>query len=346
MTKQFLLVGVFFAIGLLSQGQSRWIKVNESLLFSSPPFNNCHASTLVEDQHGELSVACFGGSQEGKKDVVIYYGKINSKGEAIPGEIASGVINDSVRYPCWNPVLLKNKEGQLVLFYKVGPNPREWWGNYKTSGDNGVTWSEAVRLPAHVLGPIKNKAIQLDNGDVLCPSSVESANGKWKVFIEKADSKLQHWTVIPVDSNSIFDVIQPSMLRYSEKKLQLLCRSKQGNVIQAWSKDNGNTWSSLSKTSLLNPNSGIDAVTLKDGRQLVVYNPDIPGKDWVNGRSKLSVALSKDGIHWRDIAELEKGTTQEYSYPAIIQSADGLVHITYTYDRKNIKYVVLREETR
>ena len=115
-------------------------------------------------------------------------------------------------------------------------------------------------------------------------------------------------------------------------------------MVQAWSKDNGNTWSSLSKTSLLNPNSGIDAVTLKDGRQLVVYNPDVPGKDWVNGRAKLRVALSKDGMNWQDIVTLEDGATQEYSYPAIIQSADGLVHITYTYDRKNIKYVILREE--
>ena len=334
---------VLLVMGLFSYGQSRWVKISEGLLFSAPPFRNCHASTIVEDKDGGLSVACFGGSQEGKKDVVIFYGKINSEGKVIPREVAGGMINDSVRYPCWNPVLLRKKGGQLVLFYKVGPNPREWWGNYKTSDDNGVTWSDAIRLPGHVLGPIKNKAVQLDNGDILCPSSVEFANGRWRVFIERADSRLLNWTITAVDSRSIFDVIQPSILRYSKKRLQLLCRSKQGVVIQAWSKDNGNTWSPLAKTSLLNPNSGTDAVTLKDGRQLIVYNPDVPGKDWFNGRAKLRVAVSKDGVNWQDIMELENGTTEEYSYPAIIQSGDGLVHITYTYDRKNIKYVVLRE---
>jgi len=343
MIKRLIIIGVFFTLELLSYGQSRWVKIHEGMLFSNPPFKNCHASTIVEDRNGDISVACFGGSQEGKKDVVIFYGKINAKRIVVPGEVANGVVNDSLRFSCWNPVLLRKKDGQLVLFYKVGPNPREWWGDYKTSDDNGATWSEARRLPVGVLGPIKNKAIQLDDGSILCPSSVEYDSGRWKVFIEKTDNQLQNWTVIPVDTNSAFDVIQPSILRYSKKRLQMLCRSKQGNVVQAWSNDNGNTWSVLSRTSLLNPNSGTDAVTLKDGRQLVVYNPDVPGKEWFNGRAKLRVALSKDGTSWQDIMELENGTKEEYSYPAIIQASDGLVHITYTYDRKNIKYVILRE---
>ncbi len=126
--------------------------------------------------------------------------------------------------------------------------------------------------------------------------------------------------------------------------MQILCRSKQGNVIQSWSNDDGKTWSALSKTTLPNPNSGIDAVTLKDGLQLIVYNPDAPGKEWSNGRSKLRMAMSTDGENWQDVMELEHGTTEEYSYPAIIQTPDGLIHITYTYDRKNIKHVVIREE--
>ena len=343
MIKRLLIIGGFLTLGFLSYGQSRWVKIHEGLLFSSPPFKNCHASTIVEDRNGDISVACFGGSQEGKMDVVILYGKINAERKVVPEEIANGVVNDSLRFPCWNPVLLRKKDGQLVLFYKVGPNPREWWGNYKTSDDNGATWSEVKHLPVGVLGPIKNKAMQLDNGDILCPSSVEYSSGRWKVFIDKADSMVQNWIVIPVDTNSAFDAIQPSILRYSKNRLGILCRSKQGNIVQAWSKDNGDTWSVLSRTSLPNPNSGTDAVTLKDGRQLLVYNPDVPGKEWFNGRARLRVALSENGSDWQDIIELENGTKEEYSYPAIIQSSNGLVHITYTYDRKNIKYVVLRE---
>jgi len=327
-----------------ANGQTRWIKVSEQLVFLNPPFRSCHASTIVEDRPGDLLVACFGGTGEGKKDVGIFLERISADGKGNSREVANGIVNDSLRFPCWNPVLLKKQDGQLVLFYKVGPNPREWWGIYKTSDDDGESWSVAHRLPDNILGPIKNKPLRLPDGSILCPSSVEFPTGHWKVQIEKTDANLKKWEAIPVDTNSRFDVIQPSILLYPKDQMQILCRSKQGNIIQSWSNDVGKTWSALSKTTLPNPNSGIDAVTLKDGRQLIVYNPDVPDKERYNDRSKLRVAMSIDGENWNDIMDLENGTSEEYSYPAIIQTSDGLIHITYTYERRNIKHVVIREE--
>ena len=323
------------------QAQTQWKKVSETLVFEQPPFKNCHASTIVQTQKGDLLLACFGGSQEGKNDVVIWNGKIEADGKVNPKAIADGKAANAEQYPCWNPVFLRQKNNRLVLFYKVGPNPREWWGMYKTSDDNGLTWSAPTRLPNGILGPIKNKPVILSNGNILCPSSIELPNGHWKVQIEVADRNLKKWKAIPVDTGSAFDVIQPSILFHGKDRLQILCRSKQGTVVQSWSEDNGKTWSPLSKTTLLNPNSGTDAVTLTDGSFLIVYNPDVPGKDWFNGRAKLRVAASKDGKAWEDVVILENGTKEEFSYPAIIQTADGLVHITYTYDRKNIKHVVI-----
>lgn len=343
MLKTFCLGLLLCTAQYLANGQTKWVKVSDQLIFNNPPFQNCHASTIVQTKTGDLLLACFGGSQEGKKDVDIWYGKLNADGTVTPKIAADGVISDTLRYPCWNPVLFRKQNGDLVLFYKIGPNPREWWGMYKLSKDNGRTWSRAEKLPAGILGPIKNKAVQLSDGSILCPSSIERKDGKWQAFIERTDQSLKLWQSVPVDTGGKFDVIQPSVLFYG-KKLQVLCRSKQGNVIQSWSDDGGKTWSPLSRTGLLNPNSGTDAVTLKDGKQLIVYNPDVPGKDWYNGRAELRVAVSTDGEHWTDIMTLEHGTKQEYSYPAIIQSADGLVHITYTYDRKNIKHVVIKEE--
>jgi predicted neuraminidase len=248
-----------------------------------------------------------------------------------------------LRYPAWNPVLFEESKGKLFLFYKVGPNPREWWGLYKTSDDDGKTWSPSVKLPKGTLGPIKNKPIQLATGVILSPSSIEEENGRWKGHIEKSVDGGKSWSIIQRDTNKKFDIIQPSILKYPNGKLQVLCRSKQGKVVQAWSYDNGNTWSQLSETELLNPNSGTDAVTLKSGKQLIVYNPDVPGKEWSEGRGKLRVACSMDGKNWRDVAVLENGTKEEYSYPAVIQTKDGLIHISYTFDRKNIKHVVLEE---
>ncbi|RFZ85404.1 sialidase [Mucilaginibacter terrenus] len=325
-----------------SLAQPQWKVLNQELLFTDPPFKNCHASTIMQTKTGRLLVACFGGSQESKPDVTIWLRDLNATKQQ-PVMVADGVINDTLRYPCWNPVLFQSRSGKLFLFYKVGPNPREWWGMLKTSADDGRTWSAARRLPDGILGPIKNKPVQLSNGVILAPSSTEENSGRWKAHIESSADDGNTWTSAPVDTTGAFDVIQPSILSYKGGRLQLLCRSKQGAVVQAWSADGGRNWGKLSKTSLLNPNSGTDAVTLRSGTQLIVYNPDVPGKDWYNGRGKLRVAVSKDGQTWRDIAMLENGSKEEYSYPAVIQTRDGLIHITYTYNRVNIKHVVLQE---
>ena len=325
----------------ISYAQLPWKKIREELVFKAPPFKQCHASTLVEVSPGKILLACFGGSAEGKNDVDIWLSTMDSNGITTPQPVANGIVNDTLRYPTWNPVLFKSREGTTFLFYKVGPNPREWWGMFKTSTDDGQRWSAAQRLPDGILGPIKNKPVQLADGTILSPSSIEVTEDRWTAHIEKSIDGGKSWTLIPIDNESQFDVIQPSILVYGKDRLQVLCRSKQGSVIESWSANGGNSWTKLRKTHLLNPNSGTDAVTLKDGTQLIVYNPDVPGKDWFNGRGKLRVASSVDGKKWKDVAILENGTKEEFSYPAIIQTSDGLVHITYTYDRKNVKHIVL-----
>ena len=90
----------------------------------------------------------------------------------------------------------------------------------------------------------------------------------------------------------------------------------------------------MTLTPLPNPNSGIDAVTLSDGLQLLVYNHT------PRGRSPLNVAVSRDGKNWQAAAVLED-QPGEYSYPAVIQTPDGLVHVTYTWKRQRVRHVVL-----
>lgn len=336
------LICILFNLQLFAQ--SSWKKLKEELIFKDVPFSQCHASSLLESKKGELLAVWFGGSHEGNKDVKIWISS-NKKGQwSDPKVIADGNFAELGVFPLWNPVLFKSRSDKYFLFYKAGPNPREWWGMYKTSIDAGKTWSQAIRLPDGILGPIKNKPIELPDGTILSPSSTESKIGdSWKVHMERSTDEGKTWTKIQVDPETKFGVIQPSILTYPDGRLQILCRSKQGNVIESWSHDQGLTWTNLQRTELLNPNSGTDAITLQDGSQLIVYNPLIPGKEWFNGRFKLNVAQSIDGKTWKDIMVLEDGTKEEYSYPAIIQSRDGKVHISYTFDRKNIKYVVLEQ---
>jgi predicted neuraminidase len=82
------------------------------------------------------------------------------------------------------------------------------------------------------------------------------------------------------------------------------------------------------------PGSGIDAVALHDGRALLAYNPSQAA------RTPLCLAVSGDGLSWRNVRVLEDGSG-EYSYPAIIQDRNGSVHVTYTWNRRRIRYVRL-----
>jgi predicted neuraminidase len=228
-------------------------------------------------------------------------------------------------------VLYQPKSGPLLLFYKVGPNPRQWWGMVMTSDDGGQAWSPPRRLPDGILGPIKNKPVQCANGDILCPSSTE--DGGWYVHFERTRDYGETWSKSKHVGGEL-SAIQPTILFHPEGRLQALVRTEEGMILQTWSDDQGATWSPMTSTILPNPNSGIDAVTLHDGRQLLVYNHS------TRHRSPLNVAISADGLQWDAALVLEDGRT-EFSYPAVIQTRDGLVHVTYTWKRRNIRYVVL-----
>lgn len=318
-------------------GQITLHKISDELVFKKPPFAECHASTIVEVTPDKFMLAAFGGTSEGKKDVCIWLSATENGKWSKPAIMGDGIINDSLRYPCWNPVLFKTKEGKLFLFYKVGPSPRAWWGMVRTSDNDGSTWTSMEKLPDGILGPIKNKPVQLSDGSIISPSSIETKES-WKIHVEKSMDFGKTWQFIPIGAASEFNVIQPAILIHANNKLQILCRSKSNAIVQTFSGDNGNTWGTLTKTELPNPNSGIDAVTLKNGWYLLVYNPTIQGHD---DRAKLNIAISKDGIKWADAMILENEEKGEFSYPAAIQASDGRIHITYTYNRLNIKHVVL-----
>lgn len=305
--------------------------VRSEFVYELAPFPKCHASTLAESA-GVLVAAWFGGTNEGQRDVGIWLARKEDRGWTTPVEVATGETADT-RYPCWNPVLFQPKEGPLLLFYKVGPSPARWWGMLVTSDDGGKTWSNPRRLPEGILGPIKNKPIALGDGSLLCPSSTEDHG--WQVHFERTTDLGRSWERIgPINDGVKFSAIQPTLLTYADGRIQALCRSRQKQVLESWSSDRGKTWSDLAPTALPNPSSGIDGVTLADGRQLLIYNHT------PRGRTPLNLAMSPDGATWRSALVLED-QPGEYSYPAIIQTSDGLVHIAYTWKRTKIRHVVV-----
>ncbi len=327
----------------MAQGPSPGV-VRSEFIYETAPFPQCHASTIAESKGG-LVAAWFGGTREKHPDVGVWVSRFEDGKWTAPVEVANGVESAEKRYPTWNPVLHQMKSGAgwgpLLLFYKVGPSPSAWWGMMMTSEDGGKTWSEPRRLPNGVFGPIKNKPVELGDGELLCPSSTED-NG-WRVHFERTADSGKTWRrTDAINDGKEFGVIQPTLFFHKGGRLQAMMRSRQGKIVESWSDDNGETWSKLNATTLPNPNSGIDGVTLRDGRHLLVYNHVVtqPGK-W-GGRAPLNVAVSEDGKTWKAALALETGPPEaEYSYPAVIQTSDGLVHVTYTWNRKKVKHVVI-----
>jgi predicted neuraminidase len=314
----------------------------DEFIYDKAPYPSCHAATIVEATNGDLVASWFGGTQERNPDVCIWV-SVKSKNsdkwtEAI--NVADGVMKEGPRLPTWNPVLYQIPGGDLLLFYKIGPKPSEWWGMMMTSADNGKTWSKPKNMPKDFLGPIKNKPVLLSDGTLLCPSSIEGDG--WHLRMETSPDFGKTWHMgdtLPRGKNKI-NAIQPSILFHKNGKIQAIARTRNRALASTFSSDNGKTWTDLELLGLPNNNSGTDAVTLKNGTHLLVYNHVLPPGDLAKGpRTPLNVSMSKDGIHWNAALILEDSKISQYSYPSMIQSSDGMVHIVYTWRRERIKYV-------
>ena len=290
--------------------------VRSEFIFEKNPVPSCHATTIVEARDGTLVASWFAGEAEGKPDVSIWTARCVDGKWTAPVKVAEGTQPDGQRFPCWNPVLFQPKEGPLQLYYKIGPNPVEWWGMLRLSEDNGKTWGAARRLPDGILGPIKNKPVQLKDGSILSGSSAEGfkVGPSWQIHFERSRDNGLTWEKIAVEQGQGAPAsIQPSILFLRDGGLMSVGRTKNAKVFSTVSNDQGSTWSKVDLTDLPNPNSGTDAVTLKDGRHLLIYNHT------AKGRSPLNLAISKDGIVWEAAMVLEDEPKAEFSYPAIIQ---------------------------
>lgn len=314
--------------------------LKQQFIYEEAPFPSCHASTIVETSDG-LLCAWFGGTDEGEKDVAIWLSRFEKGGWTRPALIVDGVQANGTRHPCWNPVLVVGpaKAGTLTrdvtLYFKVGPSPSKWWGERIQSSDGGRNWSKREKLPVDYLGPVKNKPLALADGTLVCGSSSE--HDGWRLHFELFDQAGKAVArVEPEDNRAAPQAIQPGLLKLRNDTIVALCRPRTpGGLVETRSSDGGKSWSAGVRNTLPNPGSGIDAVTLADGRHLLIYNHTLAG------RSPLNIALAADDkLSWQAAVELEN-TPGEYSYPAIIQTADGLVHATYTWKRTKVRHVVI-----
>lgn len=354
--------------------------VKNEFLYNKAPFPECHSASIAETEQGDLVATYFGGTKERNPDVCIWVSRLpkGSNSWTTPTIAADGVFktgsdearlaglsgldsttasagagpcrdaavskhpNGYQRKACWNPVICQMPNGKLIIYFKIGTSVADWTGWLVRSNDGGKTWSKREALQEGFLGPVKNKPI-VSNGRIIAPTSIEK--GGWRLYFEYSDDMGKTWKrsdYVVCDEGVLS--IQPSIMTLSDGRLCAVARTRSEHIGITYSSDNGETWTKLRLIDTPNNNSGIDAVTLKDGRQLLVCNDKAIPKGIKGGkglRTPLSVMLSDDGEHWKHWITLEDSPIGQYSYPSVIQTSDGHVHCVYTWRRQRIKHVEL-----
>ena len=304
----------------------------EKIFEQNTRFPYCHGSTIAELPNGDLLVAWYAGAREGAKDVAIFTSRCFYGSEAW---IEPEIVVNTPHCSEGDPVLFVDADDRIWLFHVTmyGDHWATCMVRCQKPHTLGYSWDESVILREEFGWMTRNKPIYLSNGEILLPVYDE---GNWHSMVMISGNGGEMWETYG-DLSSPKGVIQPTVVERSDGSLLMLMRSRDGEIWRSTSDDLGRTWDGAVPTDLPNPNSAVDMVRLHSGNIALVYN------DTPQGRTPLTVALSTDeGETWgyKQHLEIQEG---EYSYPAIIQTHDGGIHITYTYRRTSIMHVEIDE---
>ena len=287
---------------------------------TNAPYN--HASCIVQVPSGDLLTVWVSGSAEAAGDTAIVVSRRIAGSAQWTDPI---IVADTPDAGDANPTLLVDPSGMVWLFFVslIGE------GNLclgqvvvQTSTDDGRTWSTPREALGGLCTLIKNKPIILRGGRWVLPA-YQQAIYQSQFWI--SDDSGQTWLpAAPLwtapDAN-----LQPAVVQLSDGSLFALMRGTGGFTWEGRSTDCARTFAMQDRRDLLNPNSGIDMTRLVDGRLALAFNPS------ATLRTPLSVSVSADkGVSWSSPQTLESGEG-ELSYPSIIQTADGIIHVTYSH---------------
>jgi len=246
----------------------------------------------------------------------------------------------------WQDVILLKPDEKFAESVKEG---------FKVSGKSGLSWAEyAPRYEDMVYEAAKDqkkretgwmtriKPAILSTGRIILPLYSDGYNFSL-MAISDDDGIIWSASLPTVGRGNV----QPAIIEKKDGSLIAYMRDngdEPGKIMVSSSDDKGYTWSPAEKSELPNPGSSIDAIKLKNGHFLMVYN------DVEDGRYSLVVSISEDeGKTWkytRSIENVKKGDGA-FAYPTVIQSKDGKIYATYSYhakENKTIKCVSFTEE--
>lgn len=336
-------------------------------------FPSSHSSNLLRLRDGDLLCTYYSGRWEGKSGTAIVISRLAKDSNqwtkpAVVAQEAGSALE--------NPVLFESDAGFLWLFYTsqtadAGQSNAQVF--YRTSTDNGERWSTAKVLFAKP-GSFDRQRLVVSGETWLFPIYyTPRSDADHHSAIQISTDQGHDWKecVIP-DSNGL---VQPDLLEISPRRYLAFLRSRFADWIYSSSSEDGCAWTKPQPTQLPNNNSSIQAVRLRNGHLVIAFNniqaTMTKGKPRDEARWPLSVALSIDGgqtwpwvrdvdigqdvpqeaapevIAGTDVRDEKKAFFEhlfDYSYPSVIETPDGTIHVSYTYRRRTIKYAAFDED--
>jgi predicted neuraminidase len=342
-------------------------------------FPSSHSSNLLSLRNGDLLCAWYSGSWEGHSGVAIVVSRLPRRSEQWT---RPAVAAKEEGWALENPVLFEPPAGPLWLFYTRQPaNEGQSKSRvfYRTSSDEGYTWT-APKLLFDRAGAFDRQRLLVTGDEWLFPMYYTPSSGitgkdalSHTSAVEISSDQGQTWKECAIPNSN--GLVQPDLVEASAGHFLIFLRSRFADWVYISHSEDGCSWSSPELTRIPNNNSSLQIVRLRNGHLVMAFNnmqaSPARGRPQLAPRWPLTAALSIDGgKSWpwvRDI-DIGQGVPQEptpaviagvdasdlrdsfyshlfdYEYPSVVEDADGLIYVSYTYRRRTIKCVRFDEE--
>jgi predicted neuraminidase len=323
--------------------------------------NSSHAANLLPLPNGDLLLTYYAGIYERGDGESIVLSRLDKGSKKWTEPV---VVSWHEGWANQNPLLFRAPDGAIWLFHTTqrgGHDQTKDLVYALKSTDQGHTWSTPVTVFPQP-GLYTRQPIVVFHNQWLFPvyhsagGSITSNAQRDHSYVETSADSGATWKECDVQGSSGF--VQMNIIPLSQGHLIAFFRSRYADWIYKSESNDGCAWTTPQATQLPNNNASIQAIRLKNGHLLMIFNNSQaelkPEHADTGSRSILSIAISEDdGKTWPWIRDLENPEISqpilpladpEYSYPSVTQSADGMIHVAYTFRRETIKYMTFTED--
>lgn len=291
-----------------------------------------HASSIAE-HNGEIYVSWYAYEEKEHVNGQIVLAKYDkAAGDWTKGEFIFPELSNS---SSGNPVIF-SYNGKLNIFFVILKG--NYWDKaqiYCSSMDESGKWSTPEKVDTEIGVMVRHRPIEIGGDATICAYDEKTMS----TILFKFGSDLKTWTK---HSEFTGEYIQGDLISFSPREWQMYLRAAGDNnhVMKALSPDGGKTWGFTRETPLLCPLSGIAAIKFDQDKILVCNNHTEEHK-----RTPLSLFVSDSkGVFFEHGPYHIDKTDIELSYPSLLEDSEGLLHISYTYNRKMIKHIMISKE--